>query len=159
MRLLDVGRVDFVISKHEILYAIRRTREKAACGPDRVAAAILKRLPEQALTFLKNVIEESVRSGEVPKVWRQGEIVPIYKGAGKPRFAAKSYRPVTLTSICAKIAERIVLGRMEKWVREDDRQYGYRPGRSCDQQIADAKHQCARNVCSKAASMPESSAR
>ena len=51
---------------------------------------------------------------KVPSQWKVGIIVPIYKAGGKPKEELKSYRPVCLTSVFAKLAERMVCNRLRQ---------------------------------------------
>ena len=64
--------------------------------------------------------------------------LPLLK-KGKDSQAAKSYRPVALTSSVAKVLERLVRLRLqyvtEKWGLLDPAQAGYRRSRSAEEQL------------------------
>ena len=38
--------------------------------------------------------------GKVPHAWKQGVIIPLYKGGDKPKTSTNSYRPVPLKLGC-----------------------------------------------------------
>lgn len=61
------------------------------------------------IAMLFNAITDS---GKIPTEWKQGLIIPIYKGAGKPKDSCKSYRPVALLPCIFKIFEKIILSRI-----------------------------------------------
>ena len=52
------------------------------------------------------MIIRSIEKGRKSKEWKRGNIVPICKGGKKT--ASVSYRPVSLTSVVAKICEIVI---------------------------------------------------
>ena len=58
------------------------------------------------------------KSGEVPLDWGQGNIVSIYKKGDEHK--ANNYRPVSLTSICSKIMEHIVVSNIRRVLNRYD---------------------------------------
>jgi hypothetical protein len=50
----------------------------------------------------------------VPVQWREAHVFILYKGKGNP-LDPNSYRGISLTSIFAKIYERILLSRLQRW--------------------------------------------
>jgi hypothetical protein len=47
----------------------------------------------------------------VPDQWGKGEIIPVLK-QGKPVDNTESYRSISLTSVCCKVMERMVVRRL-----------------------------------------------
>ena len=47
---------------------------------------------------------------EIPALWKKAIIVPIRK-SGKPKDELNSYRPVSLTSVTAKVMENMMIAR------------------------------------------------
>ncbi|KAJ7414983.1 hypothetical protein WISP_80486 [Willisornis vidua] len=72
-------------------------------------------------------------SGEVPADWKLVNIVPVFK-KGKKEDPG-NYRPVTLTSVPAKVGEKIILGGIEKHMKDnavtDHSQHSFRRRESC----------------------------
>eukprot|EP00660_Eupelagonema_oceanica_P019228 gene19228-biopygen29472 len=99
---------------------------------------MLQHLGETGRGVLLRLINASWSAGAVPAVWRIAEIVALLK-KGKDPHAAKSYRPVSLTSCVAKLAERLVRWRLqhviEKWDLLSPEQAGYRARRSTEEQL------------------------
>ena len=86
----------------------------------------------------------SGHKGEIPSAWKCANVVPTYKGSGKPKNAISSYRPVSLTSILCKVLERLVCKHLLSYLDEHDilldNQFGFRHGRSCEQLLAKFYH-------------------
>jgi len=74
-------------------------------------------------------------SGRVPEEWKRGIVVPLYKKGD--RMDVANYRGITLMVVAAKVLERVLLCRLRE-VREArcrETQAGFRPGRSCGEQV------------------------
>ena len=75
--------------------------------------------------------------GEVPSDWRQANVIPVFKKGEK--YLASNYRPVSLTCICYKVLEHIVVSNMMKHLEIHDIlvdcQHGFRAKRSCQTQL------------------------
>ena len=61
---------------------------------------------------LTTIFNTSIAKGEVPTDWRQANVIPIFKKGEK--FLASNYRPVSLTCICCKLLEHIVVSNILK---------------------------------------------
>ena len=127
---IRVGRLRHkVITFAEILNALRHLKAGKAPGKDGIHAEFYMHLGPLALKWLHVSIWRSYAQGTLPGPWKHGVIVPIPK-PGKPHEDPASYRPVTLTSIAAKIAERVVGERLVHQVQLATNQLGFRSGRS-----------------------------
>ena len=77
--------------------------------------------------------QSSLDTGVVPKDWRDGIIVPIYKNNRKPNLPS-SYRPICLTSVICKILERIIKQYLISYLMYNslisDNQHGFLENRS-----------------------------
>jgi len=82
---------------------------------------------------LSIIFERSWRTGEVPEDWRKANVIPIFK-KGKKEDPGK-YRPVSLTSILAKMMEQLLLEVIIKQVEEKNfirsSQHGFTKAKSC----------------------------
>ncbi|KAJ7406741.1 rna-directed dna polymerase from mobile element jockey-like [Pitangus sulphuratus] len=63
------------------------------------------------------IFERSWESREVPTEWKLGNVVPIFK-KGKKEDPG-NYRPVSLTSVPGKVMEKIILGSIEKRLKDN----------------------------------------
>lgn len=53
------------------------------------------------------------REEDVPYHWKKAEIIHFLQ-EGKDYTATESYRPITITSVCCKLAERMVVHLLSK---------------------------------------------
>jgi len=74
--------------------------------------------------------------GKIPTEWKQGLIIPIYQGAGKPKDSCKSYRPVALLPCIFKIFEKIIISRINSQILQHSKfpnpqQQGFQKNLGC----------------------------
>ena len=122
----------------ELGEAISHLKANKAPGPDRIRNELLMHLGPAARKVLLNLINLTWSLGKTPKVWRRATIVPVLK-PGKPAGLMDSYRPISLTSGIAKIAERMVHARLQWHIEThrliDQRQAAFRPKKSTTDQL------------------------
>ena len=74
----------------------------------------------------------SVDSGEVPMIWREANVSPIFKKGSK--LEPVNYRPVTLTSFVCRTLEYILKDSVMKYSTENDlissEQHGFVPNKA-----------------------------
>ena len=63
-----------------------------ASGPDMISARILKELSDVIATFLCNIFQKCLDTGQIPDVWKTANVSAIYKKG--ERFKASNYRPL-----------------------------------------------------------------
>lgn len=119
-------------SESEIVSVINSLKNGTSPGYDKLKAETLKRISEvikQPLTFLVNKIMEQ---GGWPKLFKRGVVRPLFKSGNRREIV--NYRPITLISNLAKIAEKIIKVRMtgfiDRYCLLADSQFGFRPGKS-----------------------------
>ena len=57
--------------------------------------------------YLKCIFEQSLDTGDIPHDWRQAIVHPVFKGGSAKEPG--NYRPISLTCICCKMMERILV--------------------------------------------------
>ena len=116
-----------------------------AAGPDEIPARVLKELAPEISTVLSHIFNQSLATGLVPEDWKHANIVPIFKKGDRTK--AENYRPVSLTCICCKLLEHIVVSNMMSHLEEYDIlskfQHGFRSGHSCETQLLLSYHDLA----------------
>ena len=104
-----------------------------ASGPDGINARILRETADQLAPALKIMFEKSLDEGTLPYQWKEAHVVALFKKGIKRD--ANNYRPVSLTSICGKLLEKIVRDNIVKTLESQGLihkdQHGFRGGRSC----------------------------
>lgn len=109
-------------------------------GPDGVHPYFLKSCISSVVYPLLLIFICLLEVGSLPTVWKQSTVVPIYKKGS--RFDPLMYRPISLTSTCVKTMERILSKHMYDYMETNHlfnySQYGFRPGRSTEDQMLSA---------------------
>jgi hypothetical protein len=125
------------ISREGILKLLLNLKENKASGPDLLPPRILKSAAHPISYCLELIFKASLSTGFVPHDWRQANITPVFKKG--ERFKPSNYRPVSLTCICSKLLEHIVVSNMMSHFDNHnilaDCQHGFRSKRSCETQL------------------------
>eukprot|EP00760_Papus_ankaliazontas_P006387 PhM_4_TR1301/c1_g1_i6/m.105362 len=119
------------VNDEEIRAALSQLKSGKACGKDGVYTEFLQHLGPIATKWLRTIVRRSVVKGSIPRPWKHGVIIPLLKPEKDPKVPA-SYRPVTLTSVLAKLTERVIATRLIYHLEQHlhHSQYGFRAGRS-----------------------------
>ena len=108
-----------------------------APGPNNLQPRILRELNCQIAPVLCNTFKVSLRTGTVPDDWKLANVTPIHKKGS--RQLPENYRPASLTCICCRLMERILVSRISKHLDRygilNDSQYGFMRARSCETQL------------------------
>ena len=119
-----------------------------ASNPDGLNARVLKARINEISPILALIYNESLARGEVPDEWRQATVSPVFKKGEK--YDAANYRPVSLTCICCKTLEHILVSNINKHLALDsilaDCQHGFRSQRSCETQLVQFVHDIISNL-------------
>ena len=87
--------------------------------------------------MLTSIFNQSLSTGVIPEDWRQANIFALHKKGSKE--LPENYRPISLTSICSKMLERIVFSNVSHFLESHNiltpRQHGFRRGYSCESQL------------------------
>ena len=75
-------------------------------APDNIPAVLLKTCKEELSYPLYTLFTNSLDSGKIPEILKEGIVTPIFKGGSQGQ--AKNHRPAVLTSHIMKTMERIV---------------------------------------------------
>ena len=73
---------------------------------------MLKECSSEIAPILALIYNETLAQGTVPDDWRQTNVAPIFKKGEK--YDAANYRPVSLTCICCKTLEHIIISNINK---------------------------------------------
>ena len=119
-----------------------------APGPDGLSARVLKECSSEIAPILTLIYNESLAQGTAPDDWRQANVTPVFKKGEK--YKAANYRPVSLTSICCKTLEHIIVTNINKHLAFEsilaDCQHGFRSRRSCETQMVQFYYDLVSNL-------------
>ena len=109
---------------------------------------MLKECSSEISPMLALIYNESLAQGTVPDDWRQANVAPVFKKGEKCNAA--NYRPVSLTCICCKTLEHIIVSNINKHLAFEstlaDCQHGFRSQRSCKTQLVQFYHDMVSNL-------------
>lgn len=128
-----------------IVKLVKELKAGKAPGPDGLTPAMLKISPDVTSECLALIMNRSFQTGQVPKAWKQSNIIPIHKGGPKE---LGNYRPISLTSIPCKITEHMVVKELNCQLDKilSTSQHGFRAGLSCETQLVLTYHDICKNV-------------
>lgn len=122
----------------EIANAIKSMRPNKAPGPDLITNLVLRNLSRKALNFIKHIINSMFQLSYFPQQWKEATVLPIAK-PNKPHNMPQSYRPISLLNTLSKIAEKIILNRLNVHLIANNiiinEQFGFRSKHSTVQQL------------------------
>ena len=136
-QICDSSLTDVLLNPQIVSAAISALNENGSMGPDLIHPLLLKRCHTAFSYPLFLLFRKSISTGIVPNSWKSSNIIPIYK-KGSPADPL-NYRPISLTSVCSKTLERIVVSSINDYIDQhhilSDLQFGFRSGRSVQDQL------------------------
>ena len=139
---------EITVYPNGVLKLLNNLKIHKASGPYGQSARVLKECSSEIAPILALIYNESLAQGTVPDDWRQPNVAPIFKNGEK--YDAANYRPVSLTCICCKTLEHIIVSNINKHLAFEsiiaDYQHGFRSQRSCDIQLVQFFHDLVSNL-------------
>ena len=99
--------LDITITNNGVVKLLKNLDASKATGPDEISARLLKEFATEFGSVLTDIFNKSIKQCEVPKDWKQANVIPVFKKGDK--YLASNYRPVSLTCICCKILATVSL--------------------------------------------------
>lgn len=132
----------------ETIQMINRLKNNKSPGLDGIKSHTLKEIKNEIAAPFTFVINRILESGIWPTCFGTGVIQPVFK-SGDP-LDVVNYRPITLISNLAKVAEMVVKNRIVNFLDKhnilSDRQFGFRGARSTQDAIAHITSEIYSNV-------------
>ena len=129
----EEGLDEIEVLEEEVCEMLERLDIRKAQGPDGVSNWVLRECKAQLANKICGLISKSLQQGQVPKDWKRANIVPIFKSGSKED--PTNYRPVSLTSVVAKLCESAIKKRWNDYLERKEiltnGQFGFRKGKSC----------------------------
>ncbi|XP_065675813.1 uncharacterized protein LOC136092020 [Hydra vulgaris] len=102
-------------------------------GIDGIHPHVLNKCSSSLNVPITYIFIKSICEGRVPATWLEANITPLHKKGSK--LGASNYRPISLTSACCKILERIVKDCLTEYLSANNllsqNQHGFVPKKSC----------------------------
>ncbi|UYV80255.1 hypothetical protein LAZ67_18002170 [Cordylochernes scorpioides] len=126
------------INVKELDYALENSDLNKTPGPDGIHGQMISNLGKNCKERLLDIFNNSWKTGKLPQDWKTATIIPIKK-LDKSADDPKNYRPISLTSICCKLMEKIILRRLTYHLDTrnllPEEQYGFRKGHGTIDQL------------------------
>ena len=136
-RFVENEMTALLITKDMVTKVLNKLKVDKSPGLDQLHPKILKELADKIADGLAIIFNKSLRSKQIPSIWKKARVTAIYKKKNKK--LACNYRPVSLTSIVCKVMETLVRDHMVEYMKGEnlfsDRQYGFISGRSTTLQL------------------------
>lgn len=107
----------------ELKEIINKLPNKSSSGPDGLTARDIREIFCVIEKLLLEQINKSLKNGIFPKCCKISKVIPIHKKGKKDD--PSNYRPISITSIFAKIFEKIIKNRLTEFFKISDSQYGF----------------------------------
>ena len=124
-------------SVDDIIEAINEIKPNAACGPDEIPEALLKKCSSSIAIPIEIIWRRSLDTGVVPDAYKLSYVAPLHKKDS--RAYPENYRPISLTSHIVKVFERVLRKKLVNHMVSNnllcDKQHGFQAGRSCLTQL------------------------
>ncbi|CAF1064320.1 unnamed protein product [Brachionus calyciflorus] len=124
---------NLVFSVSNVAKVLSDLNENKSMGSDEINPTVLKRNAIAFSTPISILFIKSFQSSEVPNLWREANVTPLFKKGS--RLSAKNYRPVSLTSIVCKIMEKLLKKPIMEYLLTNNlissRQHGFMENKSC----------------------------
>ncbi|XP_031340877.1 uncharacterized protein LOC116168986 [Photinus pyralis] len=132
---IDEGDLGIEISIEEVVDIVKSLKYGKAPGHDKITTEMIKRLGNNGMEMLCQLLNKAWHSGEVPEDWKVGIIIPIHKNGDSKD--CKIYRGVTQLSTAAKIYESILERKLKQAIEYqlEESQSGFRKGRCIQDHI------------------------
>lgn len=121
--------------REEVDKIIEGLKNSKSPGPDGVAAELLKYGPPELSDALMDLMKRAWEAGTVPQIWKDANLVTIYKNKGDRADCGNS-RGVALLAVAGKILAKMINRRVATHIGEQlipESQCGFRPNRgTCD---------------------------
>ena len=135
------------ISNNEIETIINKLK-KTCPGESGINKTILKHIPKEAITRLKNIFNASLSAGYFPDKWKDAVLRLIPKPNKSPHHPS-NYRPISLLEVPGKIFERIINKRLRYHLTTNNlynnNQFGFRTRRGTTHALAIASEAIAQS--------------
>ena len=128
---------DIVFSQTGVLKLLANLNPSKSAGPDAISSRCLRNLATEITGMLTYIFQQSFNTGSIPKDWSTAKVVPVHKKSNKDN--PENYRPISLTCLCCKTMEHIVLSKLNDHLSRNNilssLQHGFRARLSCETQL------------------------
>ena len=137
-----------LISPDEVNKQLSELNSSKACGFENVPNKLYKTIAPIISLFLTNVFNKCYDLGTFPAILKYAKVIPLYKSGQKD--LVNNYRPISLLSPIAKVFEKLLFIRLDKFFSYkkviSNQQFGFRKGYSTELAIIDLHNRIINNT-------------
>ena len=141
----SAGMKDITVSEEGVRKLLQMSNPRKASGPDMIPTRFLKKCSDELAPILAIIFNKSLQTGTLPDGWKEANVATVFKKG--QRYDPANYRIVSLTCLCCKMLEHIIVSSVLKHVDDheilSDCQHGFRARRSCETQLVTLLHDLA----------------
>jgi ribonuclease HI len=127
---------DMRFTSSELNALINNLKSNKTPGWDQINDTIIKTIHSIDSSLLLNLYNKCLDLGYFPEIWKISIIKIFLKSSDKPKTDVKSYRPISLLSLLAKILEKLIINRINHFLLTkdllSDKQFGFTPQKSTE---------------------------
>ena len=136
------------ITPEEILSEFAKLDTSKASGPENVPNKLYKIIAPILSPHLSKIFNQCYEVGIFPSILKSAKVIPVYKSG--PKDQINNYRPISILSPIAKIFEKLLYNRLEKFLFSNkvitNQQFGFRKNYSTEMAIIDLHNKLQKNV-------------
>ena len=117
------------VTENEVSLALKCMKSGKAAGPSEVTAEMFKITGGLGTAMLCTVFNNALMNDTPPDKWAESITIPLYKGKGDALDCGK-HRGLRLLEHGMKIWERVLMRRLEPYIRISPQQFGFATGKS-----------------------------
>lgn len=125
---------DAPFNNFELSNIIKNLKTRSSPGLDKISYDLISLLPNSYHPLLLDIFNNLLEEGTFPESWHHSLVFLI------PKNNSNKYRPISLTSCCLKLLEKLILSRLDWWIEKNHLlpkcQFGFRKNKSCQDNIA-----------------------
>ena len=104
------------LTESTVYKEMRKIPSKTYCGPDNIPPLLLRKCALSLAKPIAFILRYSYLYSTIPDLWKYATIISLYKGKGLDKASLSSYRPVSLTSAVAKLAEKFIYDLLKPYL-------------------------------------------
>jgi hypothetical protein len=124
---------DLHVNEQMVMEKLMKLNINKSAGVDGIKGIVLQKCASVLAYPLCEILNKSLRAGEVPSQWKNANITPLFKKGNK--MDPSNYRGISLTSIICKLLEGFVKDKIINHLSVNNllnqNQHGFTKGKSC----------------------------